>query len=208
MADDFEKTGFGLSGLEAASAGTFNPDYGYTPYVQNQYNPVNMNTVSIQYALPSTEGRGLTSLCCRTSTLLGSRRRPRAVCQIPQPPCFQLVLTLPKALTDSDTIASPTSDVPWDGNLFLPTLSAPEPQHVSGTHRVTAVFLTSLLSQGSFAHNFAAAAPPPRAPPPPADMAWHFQPGQSTHLVTPFTHGYGGTVGPYFNFPNTVGATS
>jgi len=48
VADDFVKTGFGLSGLEAASAGAFNPGYGYTPYVQNQYNHMNMNTVSIQ----------------------------------------------------------------------------------------------------------------------------------------------------------------
>jgi hypothetical protein len=57
VADDLVKTGFGLSDLEAASAGAFNPDYGNTPYNQNQHNHTIMNTVSIQYAWPSTEGR-------------------------------------------------------------------------------------------------------------------------------------------------------
>ena len=48
MADDLVKTGFRLSDLEAASAGVFNPDYGYTPYDQNQHNHTIMNTVSIR----------------------------------------------------------------------------------------------------------------------------------------------------------------
>ena len=48
MLDDLAKTGFGQSGLEAASAGAFNPGYGYTPNIQGQYNHMNMNTVSIQ----------------------------------------------------------------------------------------------------------------------------------------------------------------
>jgi len=42
--DDLVKTGFGLSGLEAASAGAFNP--GYTPNIPEHYN--HMNTVSTQ----------------------------------------------------------------------------------------------------------------------------------------------------------------
>ena len=48
MTDDLVKTWFGLGGLETASSGAFNPDYGYTPDVQNQYDHMNMNTVSIQ----------------------------------------------------------------------------------------------------------------------------------------------------------------
>ena len=48
VADDLVKTGFRLSDLEAASAGVFNLDYGYTPYDQNQHNHTIMNTVSIQ----------------------------------------------------------------------------------------------------------------------------------------------------------------
>ena len=115
------------------------------------------------------------------------------------------MLTLPKALTDSDTIVSPTGDVPWDGNFLLPTPPAPVSQHVSETHPVTAVFLTSLLSQDSFAHSFAAAAPPPRSD---TEMAWYFEPGPSAHLATPFAHGNGVKMGPYLNFTNTVAATS
>ena len=133
--------------------------------------------------------------------MLGLRQRP--VGQIP--PCSRLVLTLPKALTDSDTIPSPASDAPWDGDLLLPTSSAPEPQDVSRNHLVIAIFLTSLLSQGSFAYSFAAAAPPP---PSHAEMAWHYEPGQPAHLTTPFTDGNRGMMGPYFNFPNTFGAMS
>jgi hypothetical protein len=135
VADEFIKTGFGLSGLEAASAGAFNPDYGYTPYVQNQYNHMNMNTVSIQCL--AVDRRSLTYLVVLQNPNAAWLASP--VGRIP--PCFQLVLTLPKAPTDSDTIASPTSDVPWDGNLLPPTLSAPEPQHVSGIHPVTARIL-------------------------------------------------------------------
>ena len=48
MAEEFVKTGSVRSNLEAANAGAFNPDYGYTPHVQNQYNFTTMNTVSIQ----------------------------------------------------------------------------------------------------------------------------------------------------------------
>ena len=49
VAEDYVKTGWGLSNLEAAgSAGVSNPDYGYTPYIQNQYNHTIMNTVSTQ----------------------------------------------------------------------------------------------------------------------------------------------------------------
>ena len=201
VADDFVKTGFGLSDLEAAgSAGVFNPDYGHTPYIQNQYDQ-NTNTVSIQMLWPSTEGHWLTSMCCRTPTLLGSRRRPVGRTR----PRFQLVLMLPKALTDSDTIASPTSDVSWDGNLLLPTPPAPVPQHGSGTHPVTAVSLTSFLSQDPFAHSFAAAAPPPRSD---TEMAWYFEPRPSAHLATLFAHGNGVTMAPYLNFTNNVAATS
>jgi hypothetical protein len=46
--NDLAKTGFGQSGLEAASAGAFNPGYGCTPNVQDQYNHMSMNIVSIQ----------------------------------------------------------------------------------------------------------------------------------------------------------------
>jgi hypothetical protein len=101
---------------------------------------------------------------------------------------------------------SPKSDVLWDGNLLLPTLPVPVPQNVSGTHPVTAVFLTLLLSQDSFAHSFvAAAAPPPLSH---TQMAWYFEPGPSAHLATPFAHGNGVTMGPYLNFTNAVAATS
>ena len=49
VAEDYVKTGWGPSDLEAAgSAGVSNPDYGYTPHIQNQYDHTNTNTVSIQ----------------------------------------------------------------------------------------------------------------------------------------------------------------
>ena len=49
MLDDLAKTGFGQSGLEAASAEAFKPGYSYTPKVQDQYNHMSMNIVSLQY---------------------------------------------------------------------------------------------------------------------------------------------------------------
>ena len=49
MLNDLAKTGFRQSGLEATSAGAFNPGHGYTPNIEDQYNHMNMNIVSIQY---------------------------------------------------------------------------------------------------------------------------------------------------------------
>ena len=110
---------------------------------------------------------------------------------------------LSKALTDSDTIASPQSDAPRDGNL-LPAPSAPGPQDVSGSYLVIRViFLPLLLSQDAFPSSFVSAVPTSHA-----TSAWPFEPGHFAHPMTPYVDGNGDMLGTYLNFPSTVGATS
>jgi len=123
------------------------------------------------------------SLRYRTSPPLGSRRR--LVGRIL--PCFLLVLTQPKALTDLDTIALPPSDAPWDEHIIPPIQSVVEPQSVSARLSGTEVLLTLAYLQDPPCSTAAAA-------PTPAELAWLLGPGQFADLP-PYLDS-AGTVGP------------
>jgi hypothetical protein len=116
----------GLSGLEAASTGVGRPGYNnYPPNFPNQYDI--MNTVSIQRLAVDWGSFDLPSCA------VGHPRdwaRANAWCVRPSFGLV-LVLTLPKGLTDSDTVASSPIDAPWGGADIPYTLPVAESQGVS-----------------------------------------------------------------------------
>ena len=72
---------------------------------------------------------------------------------------IRLMLTQPKALTDTDTAASTPIEAAWNENILPPQLVG-EPQGVSARHSSTRLILTLTLLQYHFACTSMAAAMP------------------------------------------------
>jgi hypothetical protein len=135
----------------------------------------------------------------RTSSLPGSRQRP--VGQILA--CIRLMLTQPKALTDTDTIASTPSEAAWDENIIPPPQPVAEPQGVSVGHSSTRLVLTLTPLQDPFACTSAAVATHSYTEP-----AWCFEQGPFDVLTPPYADDDGGIMRRPFDFASIAGAAS
>jgi hypothetical protein len=185
----------GLGEPKTTSAGGPNLGFSYPSYsstFRDNYN--HLNAVSTQ-RLMST--RPLTYLVAYR--LPGSRQRP--VGQILA--CIRLMLTQPKALTDTDTVASTPSEAPWDEVIIPPPQPVAEPQGVSARHSSTRLILTLTPLQDHFACTPAAVATHSYTA-----SAWHFEQGSFDGLTPPYADDDGGIMRRPFDFASIAGAAS
>jgi hypothetical protein len=110
------------------------------------------------------------------------------------------MLTQPKALTDTDTVASTPGEAAWNENIILPPQPVAEPQGVSAGHSSTRLILTLTRLQDPFACSSAAVITP--------SYAWCFEQGPIDDMTPPYPDDDGGIMRPYFDFSITAGATS
>ena len=115
------------------------------------------------------------------------------------------MLTLPEALTDSDTVASMPSDAPWGEPDTPSTLSGAPSQDVSVGHTATWQVLTLTSSQDVPLFGSSAVTLPYQD-----GSAWVIEPGSFAGLAPSYTINGGAGIGqnaPEYNFSGTVNTT-
>jgi len=117
--------------------------------------------------------------------------------------CIRLMLTQPKALTDTDTMASTPSEATWDKNIILPPQPVAEPQGVRARHSSTRLILALTILQDPFACTSAAVATRSYA-----ESARPFEQEPFDGLTPPYADDDGDIMRPHFDFSSTAGATS